>query len=168
MTTAITTDPAVRAAADAYAIALAAYILADRAHKRAWSACGPAELTDPTIRTTYDRTRDAADAARAVCMELHRALDEAVLAVLVRGSTRPGPGGSMTDAIIAARAAYLGAIARHVDAELAEAMHDRRDYSPEVEARGRELSIARSAAFEAREAAARALRDAIRAAGGCP
>ena len=74
----------------------------------------------------------------------------------------------MTTALDTARAAYLDAVARHVDAEIAEAMHDRRDYSPEVEARGRELSIARSAAFEAREAAARALREAIRAAGGCP
>ena len=74
----------------------------------------------------------------------------------------------MTDAIIAARAAYLGAIARHVDAELAEAMHDRRNCSVEAEMQSRDLSVARSAAFAAREIAARALREAIRSAGGCP
>lgn len=67
-----------------------------------------------------------------------------------------------------ARGAYLAAVARQVDAEIAEALHDRRDYSPEAEARHEALSLARSAAIADFDAAALALREAIRAAGGRP
>lgn len=67
-----------------------------------------------------------------------------------------------------ARGAYLAAVARQVDAEIAEALHDRRDYSPEAEARHEALSRACSAAIADFDAAALALRDAIRAAGGRP
>ena len=74
----------------------------------------------------------------------------------------------MTPAITTARAAYLDAIARHVDAEIADAMHDRIDYSPEAEARHEALSRACSDAFAAFDAATIALRAAIRAAGGRP
>jgi hypothetical protein len=74
----------------------------------------------------------------------------------------------MTPAITTARAAYLDAVARQVDAEIAEALHDRRDYSPEAEARHEALSRAATLADRQREAASLALGEAIRAAGGRP
>jgi hypothetical protein len=74
----------------------------------------------------------------------------------------------MTPAITAARAALLEAFARHVDAEIAEALHDRRDYSPEAEARHEALSRAAAMANRERVAASLALSEAIRAAGGRP
>jgi hypothetical protein len=74
----------------------------------------------------------------------------------------------MTPAITTARAAYLDAIARHVDAEIADAMHDRIDYSPEAVARRGAISRAAAMANRERVAASLALGEAIRAAGGRP
>lgn len=79
----VATDPAVRAAADAYVEALARETTTRVACLRAWGACGPAELNDPTIRPTYDRTRAAADAARHEASELHAALLAAIRVSLV-------------------------------------------------------------------------------------